>query len=134
MKDISKDQYKVIKENFEKGNEAINYTYRNLTTMDGEQTRVLDEFQRLSTGQWRKQWKPGLDSKEIRRIETLLRDSTHLRRNDWARTRKILEPHISNPQLARQNYGIWEQALLARDYEEFKEMTQTMNLTDGLVF
>lgn len=119
-------EYNNARTEFNNGNHNIDYAVRNLTVLDDEQTRLIEDFETLPRDVWRRLWRPNLNTAEIEHIEALLdfRPNT-----PWeASICEILMPYISNRELyavwppTYDNDLTWEHVFFADTYAEYVEL------------
>ncbi len=122
-------------QNFQAGNQNIDYAVRNLSVLDDEQTRITDEYERAKSQNqldvWANSWKPQLSDQEIGMIQNAL--ETAAPSYGWEdAVRSILEPHISNSDLYQAHDAYWEEIMFAagenRSYEEFVAAAEEIGL------
>jgi hypothetical protein len=99
----------------------INYAVRNLTTLDEEQVRLLEDPEEYVKA-WREELSTKKMVKQIRRAAKLFNNH-----EDSAKVDSTLEdlrlkllPHIDKPELYEKNYTLWEDWVL-EDEERYKE-------------
>lgn len=110
---ITEEEFNHYKQEFQNGNNAIDYAYRNAVVLDEEETRILDDYENMDNSEWRNLWKPQLSDDYIEELEAAINS------RDWEMVADILEPHISNRQLSLDDFYTWEAILLSSDYEDF---------------
>jgi len=113
-------------QNFQAGNQNIDYAVRNLAVLDDEQTRITDDYELAKKqGQlsmWANRWKPQLSDQEIGMIQNAL--ETAAPSYGWEdAVRNILEPHASNKDFYHAHDAYWAEVMFAafenKSYEEF---------------
>ena len=98
---IVKRVFQLCMENFTNGNDTINYTFRNLTCLDGEEERTRDTFQRLTREEWQQFWQPMLVYDELNRLEF------EIAQENWETAAELLKPHITNSRLYELDSELW---------------------------
>ncbi len=124
-------------QNFQAGNQNIDYAIRNLAVLDEEQIRIIEDYEiAKEQGQlsmWANKWKPQLSDQEIGIIQNALEAEDPWNSSKWQDIiRNVLEPHISNKDLYQAHDVYWEEIMFAagegRSYEEFVAGAEEMGL------
>lgn len=102
---INKRTFQLCIENFQTGNKNIDYAFRNVMVMDGEEERVRDTFETTERCAWQRLWYPQLSIDLVNQLEF------EVAQEDWSEVAVILKPFISNKRLCELDDALWADLL-----------------------
>jgi len=116
-------------QNFQAGNQNIDYAVRNLRAGTDESTRTIEDYEiakeQNQMTMWANKWKPQLSDQEIDMLYNALEagDPYHSSSRWEDVFANVLEQHVSNKDLFQAHDVYWEEIFFAagegRSYEEF---------------